>query len=243
MLQNQSDSLAIEKLHCMRRNYTGIVDDAWAFWRLYEYNSNAFSRDRLSFAGLGYPVLPQVGIGLDYFDRDLVKRPQLDQAKAFCAHRMRNITELIGLLETGTPVPEELKAYFEINWVAGDAIDDSTPVSKPTRTVRLSRLDVTTDTYTQLIISAARGKNHQNRGYLTKNAMDRSNEWYPGRVYYEVDPETGFRELRDDAVEHLDEMFQDVDREALDWIGKSFPDIFQLYEDVKEKRDLIQRDE
>ena len=142
LLRNESESLAIERLRCLDRQFR----PPYSFVR---YNCVGYTRDLFGMAGLGYPDLPNAGIGGGYF----IPRP------AEVAERRRTALETcdgyvawfqgaLRALENGEPLTEAQVRRLPDVREAGD------------------------DLKLQFALSAARGGNPENAAAVRRTTQE-----------------------------------------------------------------------
>ncbi len=196
LLKNESESIAIERLNCVNSEYRQRFN--------YDFLSNncgTYSLEIARLAGLGYPILPNFGVGIVNEKRSEEKIAALKDTAMACDNHLDFIRLTIFALESGRSLTDAQTTYFNT----------------------LPTVALTDDTVLQFFISAARGRNSGNRGFvehLWRQAYLRS---------YLLDSSTTKARSKNGAYRRLIEMSRGLDQEALAWIQLANPAIFNLY--------------
>ncbi len=163
------------------------------------YNCAAKTRDTLHFAGMGFPLFPNLGVGsyLPYIRQE-------NHYTEACDGEMEKFREILSKLEKG----ETLAEKGTVAW--GD--------------FSFQMMGMTTDLRLQFIISAARGKNGGNRLLIAENFVKFDYGPYLTRSYGEKrrNLKPAFRKL-------LKKMFVNLDEEGLSWLKQIYPRVHRLY--------------
>ncbi len=102
LLDNQSDSVAIERLMCADSNYNSSYD-------FFGNNCAGYTRDVLSIAAAGYPGMPNLGVGAEIRVTD--NDDKIERTKEGCDARMENIRQVIYNLEKGVSLDQQLSLF------------------------------------------------------------------------------------------------------------------------------------
>ncbi|MEK6578672.1 MAG: hypothetical protein AABZ55_05545 [Bdellovibrionota bacterium] len=148
---NDSDSRVIENMMCISQFYRRNAP--YDFWG---YNCGGFTKDVLEYSESHLNIIPNLGIGaqisLALSESDDIKRKiALKAAKNICDNHLTRMNQIILTLEMGSSLSENDKKYIE-----------NIPTKLPTP-----------DMYFQLLVSAARGHNENNRSSLQGFFKDR----------------------------------------------------------------------
>lgn len=208
ILSGEPESLAIERLECVDQLYTG--QSGYEFGG---YNCGGYTKDILKWSGLGFPKFPNMGIGVHFgvgpAEGARRARRLKTQVVEHCDRRIRAIQRALRALERGETLDNDAWNYL---------MTDSRPSGGP--------VWMSSDVRLQFLVLAARGKNAENR------------IWISGWIYrfelysklldaYYDDTPRGW-EIKKSRRPFLKELFRGLDAEALAWLETVSPEASRL---------------
>ncbi len=204
LMSGESESLAIERLECVDREYWN------AEYGFFAYNCGGYTKDILEWSGLGYALYANLGIGSDFSGKDIKNAESHRQRIAGkCDSHIASIRNIIDALEKGQEMnPASSLFLFKSSvWFSSDVI-------------------------AQLTVSAARGKNDLNRVIIVatlgySNSISFKNIEEKFAVY--SDNSEGMSSGKENTAKLLlREMFRGLDQEALGWLAQTAPLLYKL---------------
>jgi hypothetical protein len=187
-LSNETQSVAIERLECANSNYS--FD-----YRFMTNNCGSYTADILKIAGLGFPDLPNAGVGLLNRTQKRKRDAEMKKTKDFCDMHMQNFKDAIGALEEGKPLSSDNQSVIK------SAYSDDAKI--------------------QLAISASRSNNSTARQFVQSVLKDESGTPNSYFVHDSKDPD--FMQVRRPMRKHLQEMFSGLTPNQRQWLSESFP--------------------
>gem|GEM_PF-1142143 len=110
ILNNLSESLAIENLMCANENFEGEYD-------FFFYNCGAQAKDKLKLAGLGFPGFINAGVGNELGGQIFIpdgwdRFERGSETKKICAEHVKSVIASIQAVELGLDIKDEINFGF-----------------------------------------------------------------------------------------------------------------------------------
>ena len=195
----ESDSLAIEKITCIDSEYRQHF--SYDFIR---NNCGTYTREITKLAGLGFPIVPNAGVGYFNAENNAEKREYMKAAQLRCETHVDMLRHLFEDLELGHDLtPVETKFLADI-----------------------PNLSISSDAALQIFVSAARGKNEANRLDVVKlhdSVVLNS---------YLTDGASSTASIKKSASGMLAKMLRGLDNEAKQWLQTSCPQTAKIIQSL-----------
>jgi hypothetical protein len=200
LTSDETESVAIERLNCTSSYYFPNYD-------FVRYNCGGHAKDLLSISGFDSTTVENMGVGSNFRCPAKHVQYQIESVKQRCDEHINFVKDLIWHLENGNAFPQELNDYF------------------------LSKFNgsLTHDVALQVILSAARGNNPENKKvvqqFITPELMKKHFDYVLKRS-----PKGEITILPNNKkiVRKLTRLFNETETGQQGWIKENYPEVFDV---------------